>query len=107
LIWRNRDSENYKTKLDRNLATNCVADLRILDKIEGFLTECITKAVNNRGRRKPRDFKKQWYMEAAWILSFNLLRQTTNSAQPHTSYLSKRSGVILHYPSYIIGFHNR
>jgi len=66
-----------KTKLDRNLAANCVADL-ITDEIEGFLTECITKATNNRGRRKPRDFKQECYTEqceAARILSFNLLRQ--------------------------------
>jgi len=77
LIWRNRESENYRTKLDRNLATNCVADLIVPDEIEGFLTECITKAVNNRGRRKPRDFKQEWYTEqcgAARKLSFNLLR---------------------------------
>jgi len=91
LIWRNRESENYRTKLDRNLATNCVADLIAPDEIDGFLTECITQAVNNRGRRKPRDFKQVWYTEkceAARILSFNLLRQakSTNAASAVVMY---------------------
>jgi len=91
LIWRNRKSENYRTKLDRNLATNCVADLISPDEIKGFLTECISKAVNNRGRRKPRDFKQEWYTEqceAARIVSFNLLRQdkSTNAASAVVMY---------------------
>jgi len=72
LIWRNRESENYRTKLDRNLATNCVADLITPDEIEGFLTECITKAVNNRGRRKPRDFKQEWYRSSVRQLEYFL-----------------------------------
>jgi len=77
--------------LDRNLATNCVADLITPDEIEGFLTECITKAANNRGLRKPRDFKQEWYTEqceAARILSFNLLRQakSTNAASAAVMY---------------------
>jgi len=63
LTWRNRESENYRTKLDRNLATNCVADLITPDEIEGFLTECIFNAANNRGRKTPRDFKQEWYTE--------------------------------------------
>jgi len=79
-----------KTKLDRNLAANCVADL-ITDEIEGFLTECITKATNNRGRRKPRDFKQECYTEqceAARILSFNLPRQakSTNAGSAAVMY---------------------
>jgi len=61
LIWRNRESENYRTKLCRNLATNCVADFRTPDEIGGFLTEFITKVVNNRGQRKPTDFKQERY----------------------------------------------
>jgi len=68
---------NEEDKVGPKPATNCVADL-ITDEIEGFLTECITKATNNRGRRKPRDFKQECYTEqceAARILSFNLLRQ--------------------------------
>jgi len=85
LIWQNQESKNYRTKLDRNLATNCVADLITPDEIEGFLTEFITKAINNRGRREPRDFKQEWYTEpceAARRLYLNLLRQAkpTNAA---------------------------
>jgi len=91
LIWRNRESESYRTKLDRNLATNCVADFITPDENEGFLTECITKAVNNRGRRKPRDFKQEWYTEqceAARILNFKLLRlsKSTNAASAVVMY---------------------
>jgi len=68
-----------------------VADLITPDEIEGFLTECITKAANNRGLRKPRDFKQEWYTEqceAARILSFNLLRQakSTNAASAAVMY---------------------
>jgi len=68
-----------------------VADLIPSDEIEGFLTECITKAVNNQGRKKPRDFKQEWYTEqceAARILSFNLLRQakSTNATSAVVMY---------------------
>jgi len=38
-------------RLDRNLTASSDPDLRTTEEIEGFLTECITKAVNNRGRR--------------------------------------------------------
>jgi len=68
-----------------------VTDLITPDAIEGFLTECITKAANNQGRRKTRDFKQEWYTEqceAARILSFNLLRQakSTNAASAAVMY---------------------
>jgi len=98
LIWRNRESENYRTKLCRNLATNCVADLRTPDEIGGFLTEFITKVVNNRGQRKPTDFKQERYRYNGVVWgSSNTFYALAKAGEINKSW-SKRSDAILHQP---------
>jgi len=58
LIWRNRESKDYRTKLDRNLATNCVADLITLTKLKDFLQSELPKPLIIEDEESPETLSK-------------------------------------------------